>query len=386
MSKYNPVKKNEQTEHVIELLRTGRLAELLNLHIEQPQLHPNTLKTYEHIGNDFHRLGDAISIEARKKLADRLGSIASRGQYCKTVAALKYAAVSAVVEVWAIVENAWLSAEEKKRQTAPRLRKAQVLALALGAHTKPAVFAKVVSKRQENRTLAKDWYTQFTARVAAQTSKYRPHLLIATLAGTRPVEFTIENGVQVFFDNHTIKIRTVGAKQKVAPDSTQLAGQPWRYIVFDLNDPKIAADPAIIELLKYKPELGTVYQPPLLHQKGEGGLRGYDAACNRAGEGLLKHGRTKADKGLFSGYNLRQAFASRMKASGLSQADISRSLGHVSEKTKQYYGFASSRNAGGVSPSAVASAITPRVSKGVMHSMKSKTTKSKTRAAPRFRP
>ena len=82
-----------------------------------------------------------------------------------------------------------------------------------------------------------------------------------------------------------------------------------------------------------------------------------------------------------SAYNLRHAFATRLKQSKMSDIDVSRCLGHISMKTKSYYGRSNTKSGGGLAPDKVTSKLKPRENVSQHPAVKARPAKV-TQAAP----
>lgn len=142
-------------------------------------------------------------------------------------------------------------------------------------------------------------------------SKYGTEILIMTLCGCRPSEMV--NGVQVIRNANHLEIYIMGAKYSVNNQS----GQPWRKIVVDITNPIFSKMVANLQSGFYSIEK----------------VNGIEDAISHFG---LKVVNRKTNK--ISAYSLRHAFASDLKGSGLSKADVSAALGHQSMITQSMYG------------------------------------------------
>lgn len=232
---------------------------------------------------------------------------------------------------------------------------------------KPAeVKVRRQSLREQNRLLLDGWYDKLVGRIKDTPDDYRIHALVSLLAGVRPHEFTAGTaanplGIKVYFDDNTVSIEIEGAKQKLdKSNQKQLTGMPWRKITFNLP----TDDEGINLLLAQRPTDGTkVLELPPITELGKKGLARY---LGKIGVGLIKEKVKKVDgkkvkvTPQLSAYNLRHAFATRLKQSKMSDIDVSRCLGHISMKTKSYYGRSNTKSGGGLAPDKVTSKLKPR--------------------------
>jgi len=213
------------------------------------------------------------------------------------------------------------------------------------AELKPASYSKRQSKsRVELKT---GWREILINRTVESASPHKKEILVSIITGLRPSEFN--DGVRIIVDSNQVKFTIKGAKTKLNDKTGKLEqGMPWRSLSFDLP----SNDQALMELLKMlKKEnpLDNMYEIAL-----ESSVGGFSAALKRMGCGLVKT-RGKS----FSAYNLRHAFATLLKSSGCNDVDISRALGHISMKTKGYYGRTKTTTTG-ISPDKITSSHTPR--------------------------
>lgn len=242
-------------------------------------------------------------------------------------------------------------------------------------HDKPQPFLRRDSKRSDNRTLVPDWRELYLARLSKSKSKYKTHALLCYLTGMRPHEFTSELGATIYFDGSTITVKIKGAKIKMDKQGNQVAGVTERSMVFDANSEELAIkmllglkDPCEFKL---KVNFGGP-KSEAANELGHKALVNYEASMKNSlasaigtfGKGLLGVHRQGANKGKvkpFTAYNLRHAFASALRAANVDMADISRALGHMSERTQSYYGRKNAPHSGGaVIPSKFVSSEIPR--------------------------
>jgi integrase len=206
----------------------------------------------------------------------------------------------------------------------------------------------IYKKRQSKSSIKlKDgWREALIERVVSSKTLHKQEILVAILTGLRPSE--LENGIRIIVDNDQVKFTIKGTKVKVGDDGKVQQGMAWRSIAYKLpNDDKALT--FLLKMLKEENPVGNVYEVGL-----KSSLKGFSSALSKLGDGLVKT-RGKS----FSQYNLRHSFATLLKSSGCNDVDISRALGHISMKTKSYYGRTKAAPTG-VSPSKITSSHTPR--------------------------
>ena len=300
-----------------------------------------TAKTYLTIGN-------RLTLMTKEQISMFLSQSTKPGEYYKNRAAIKFAIAYATLENdLALVE---------------RLTRGYI------QHSKPESFKRRKSKATDNRTIVEDWREQFVAKLNASDSKYRTHAALCLLTGMRPHEFAPDLGATVYYSSTELVVEIEGAKVKFDQNGKEvLVGMPTRRISFALpND-----DVAIQILLNAKPvdefKLQVCFDESNTLESNKTGLANLVQSCDRDLLGKYKSGDRKGQAKRFTVYNLRHMFASALKASDMSYIDISRALGHVSEKTKMYYGRCNAPHSKGVVvPSKVASSHTPRPIKAKM--------------------
>jgi integrase len=208
------------------------------------------------------------------------------------------------------------------------------------------------SKQADNQYIKAGWRDIFITRLAKRTSEHKAAALISYLTGARPHEFAPKLGVTVYLDGDVVTIEIMGAKVKKGNKGEILTGVPSRRMKFKLDN---HTDPALRMLVELIPpgekKLEVKFDKASTLRSQKNGLYQLIAGC---GEGLTG--------GIFSSYNLRHLFASNLKTSvGSDSKLVSIALGHISTKTKKYYGRARSHGSGGgIVPTAVASTHQPR--------------------------
>lgn len=203
-------------------------------------------------------------------------------------------------------------------------------------------------KRQSKSSieLMDGWREALIERVVTSKSIHKQEILVAILTGLRPSE--LENGVRIIVDNDQVKFTIKGTKVKVGDDGKVQQGMAWRSIQYKLpSDDKALT--FLLKMLKEENPVGNMHEVGL-----KSSIKGFSSALSKLGDGLVKT-RGKS----FSQYNLRHSFATLLKSSGCYDIEISRALGHISMKTKSYYGRTKSAPTG-VSPSKITSSHTPR--------------------------
>ena len=250
------------------------------------------------------------------------------------------------------------------------------MAKSFAAHTKPTKFISRKSKRVDNRTIVQDWRTRYLTKLNKTKSQYKAAALLNYLCGMRPHEFTSNLGATIYYDATQIKIVIKGAKVKDDFEGNRIAGITERTIVFnrDETDPAIKMllelqDPmAFSTVIKFRDAVpkdsatGLTDKELVKHnEKVKKGLNSLIANCGRGLLGAYTSGKHKGELKPFGAYNLRHMFSSTMRAAEMSPRDISRALGHISERTAQYYGRANApHSGGGVVPVKVSSSELPR--------------------------
>lgn len=208
------------------------------------------------------------------------------------------------------------------------------------------------SKQADNQYIKAGWREIFITRLAKSTSEHKAAALISYLTGVRPHEFAPKLGVTVYHDGDVVTIDIMGAKVKKGANGEILTGVPRRRMKFKLGD---HTDPALRMLVELIPpgekKLEVKFDKASTLRSQKNGL--YEL-IGRCGDGLTG--------GVFSSYNLRHLFASNLKTSvGSDSQLVSIALGHISTKTKKYYGRARSHGSGGgIVPTSVASTHQPR--------------------------
>ena len=194
----------------------------------------------------------------------------------------------------------------------------------------------------------------FVSRLAESKSEHKAAALISYLTGARPHEFSPDLGVTVYRDGDVVTITIMGAKVKKGANGKMLTGATKRQLKFKLGnqtDPALRMLVALIPATEFKLEVKFDNKSSVGSQKNR-----LNELIGRCGNGLTA--------GTFSPYSLRHLFASSIKTvAGSNSALVSQALGHISLKTKQYYGRArSSSSGGGIIPISVASSHPPRAS------------------------
>ena len=208
------------------------------------------------------------------------------------------------------------------------------------------------SKQASNQYIKSGWRGVFISRLAKSKSDHKAAALISYLTGARPHEFSPDLGVTVYRDGDVVTITILGAKVKKGANGKMLTGATKRQLKFKLGnqtDPALRMLVALIPASEFKLEVKFDNKSSVGSQKNR-----LNELIGRCGKGLTA--------GTFSPYSLRHLFASSIKTvAGSNSALVSQALGHVSLKTKQYYGRArSSSSGGGIIPVSVASSHPPR--------------------------
>ena len=208
------------------------------------------------------------------------------------------------------------------------------------------------SKQASNQYIKSGWRDVFISRLGKSKSEHKAAALVSYLTGARPHEFAPDLGVTVYRDGDVVTITILGAKVKRGANGTMLTGATKRQLKFKLGN---QSDPALRMLVALIPASEFKLEVKFNNESGIGSQK------NRLNELIGRCGRGLTG-GTFSTYNLRHLFASSIKTvAGSNSPLVSQALGHISLKTKQYYGRArSSSSGGGIIPMSVASSHPPR--------------------------
>lgn len=179
--------------------------------------------------------------------------------------------------------------------------------------------SKRTSKRQALRGLPADWRQQICLR--ARNGKYGLAILVAALTGCRPAELAF--GVVVWRERHPedqIVFRIEGAKV------SDRQGQPYRLIAYQSND----SHPLVQAITDEFDASGSA--APVTVQIEHAG--NFTVEIRRLAECLWpKHPHA------VTAYCFRHQWAADIKRTHAGDA-VSQGLGHVSAKTRRYYGQA----------------------------------------------
>ena len=208
------------------------------------------------------------------------------------------------------------------------------------------------SKQAANQYIKSGWRDVFISRLAKSKSEHKAAALVSYLTGARPHEFSPDLGVTVYRDGDVVTITILGAKVKKGANGRMLTGATKRQMKFKLGN---QTDPALRMLVALIPASEFKLEVKFNNESGIGSQKNrLNELIGRCGKGLTG--------GTFSTYNLRHLFASSIKTvAGSNSPLVSQALGHISLKTKQYYGRARSNSSGGgIIPVSVASSHPPR--------------------------
>lgn len=228
-------------------------------------------------------------------------------------------------------------------------------------HQKPPSFNRRKTKRTSNNSIVEGWRDIFLRRLGKSTSIYKSHAILCYLTGMRPHEFTSELGATIYYNDTTIEIEILGAKVKLDEEGDLRVGMPKRRLTFELDphDPAIQMLLAMRDTTTFKTQVK--FMGDISNASAKNGLAGLMATCGRDLLGKHKSGAKKGRQKKFTVYNLRHMYASALKASDMSEIDISRALGHISQKTKGYYGrYNAPHSSGALMPAKVSSSHEPR--------------------------
>lgn len=228
-------------------------------------------------------------------------------------------------------------------------------------HQKPPSFNRRKTKRTSNNSIVEGWRDIFLKRLDQSKSIYKPHAILCYLTGMRPHEFTAELGATIYYNADTIEIEILGAKVKIGESDDVLVGMPKRRLKFEIDphEPAIQMLLGMRDATAFKTQVN--FRGNISDASAKNGLAGLMGTCGRDLLGKHKSGAKKGRAKEFTVYNLRHMYASALKASGMSEIDISRALGHISQKTKGYYGrYNAPHSSGALIPAKVSSSHEPR--------------------------
>ena len=205
----------------------------------------------------------------------------------------------------------WIDAIESMSKVMEKYEKLSLM--------QPKTVLKRRSKRQDIKGLPAGWQQKLIDEIQ---KKDRAALLVEAITGCRPAELV--TGVKVLVSDTSILVTILGAKV------SKTSGQPTRTLTYEIV-------PGLIQALSRRIGIGE-------HIVKIDDARRFSTSVRDAGK--------RAFPGLrrtLTPYCLRHQVASDMKASGLASDDVSRSLGHCSDKTATRYGH-SKLGKGGIVP------------------------------------
>jgi hypothetical protein len=216
-------------------------------------------------------------------------------------------------------EDRMLTADERTTARALAVKLVEQLAEVITYIRPPRPRA---SKRDGQCDLPDDWREKL---LMAMPEKHRISFMVMALTGSRPEE--MRKGVSIrVLQSDLLEFEIQGAKCSSATGG----GQDWRRLVVD---PSVSL-----------PNFGQVLS------SGVSDLGGVATLPPITGLGLQKAitrvARDKLGYPNISAYNLRHAFASDLKANKAAGDAISKSLGHVSRRSKDRYGRSQSGKSG----------------------------------------
>jgi integrase len=209
------------------------------------------------------------------------------------------------------------------------------------ARKQAGIKVKNHSKRSRLRGLPSDWREQMFLGLRVN-SRYRDILAVLSATGARPQEFV--GGIEVcVVDSNSLNFKIKGAKTHGGK-----FGQMERSFT-------VLADRTE---LKYLYERVAANAGPLLVTAQAGALS--DKVCQ------LSKKVFPALRSVVSAYVFRHQFSADLKASEMSDVDVSAALGHSVDETKAYYGSARrARSFGGVSDVQCSRAVVERTNQRI---------------------
>lgn len=196
------------------------------------------------------------------------------------------------------------------------------------------------SKRQSLNGLPKNWRSQLIR--AMNNKEDQLALMVIALTGARPAELRLGVRLVIGPDQHlTFRIR--GAKVSAITHG----GQDWRELTVDARS--VLDSDLVYELMAYihEHQITTIWiDPKNAFQKRLQRIRDQLAQYNPAWRKV-------------SAYSIRHQFAADLKGDeSIHLDDISRAMGHTSDRTKQHYGHAlQKRGESGITKVSAASSI-----------------------------
>lgn len=188
------------------------------------------------------------------------------------------------------------------------------------------------TKRQDMKGLPHDWREQIISRMPT----YSVAALTAAVTGCRPAELV--QGVKLSIVDGMLVAYIKGAKVDIEKGK----GQEWRQLTWSADHSSTLAQ----DLLR---QVGLTGGERIVQIKN---ASNFSKSMSNAGKRIWPK-----RKSTVTPYCMRHQMAADMKADGgLSSAEISAALGHVSDVTKSTYGHANMCRRGGVSPSKVLAA------------------------------
>jgi integrase len=181
------------------------------------------------------------------------------------------------------------------------------------------------SKRKDLAGLPEDWPTKILMK---QEMYYLP-FLTAAVTGCRPEEIT--KGIEFKIEDGKLTVKIQGAKV------TNTAGQPWRKMEW-----RLPRDGLVNILATQVRQAGGSLTVHLESPKN------FSTNVRDTARSIWPQRKTDVRP-----YSLRHQFAANMKASGASDEDIAKAMGHTTVTTAQYYGTAKQAKGSSVHPDRV---------------------------------
>lgn len=279
----------------------------------------------EATGEDYLALVQTLQKRAESTgsgLISVIQSTARTTTFYKRVAALRYHCLRSIQTLGAELPQATNEATATRLHATTKVLLGQIQVLATlqqQGFTQPR--RKRASKRQALRGLPPNWRTELYKRGA--NGKYGMALLVSALTGARPSE--LAKGIEIWkaYDDslgkYVLCFDIRGAKVSA------LQGQPNRFMSYAIDD----NNPLVKAMVQR------------LHEKSDSNLRvdvrdsgNFTVEVRRLARSLWpKH------KQAITAYCFRHQWSADVKANGNAGA-VSKGLGHLSAKTRRYYGTA----------------------------------------------
>ena len=259
---------------------------------------------------DYFRTGESL-LKNRKfdqSIGDLINSTDQQGTFYKRVSSIRYFLCKTIKDY---LDLFYEHQHEKFLMDASDLFE-DLEEIANFRKPQDRVFSKTSSKKSALRGLPSDWVEKLINY--NRNSKYRTSFILMSVCGCRPAELV--TGVQVSITDSSISFLITGSKV----DDNK--GQPFRTITY-----LFPSDNQFINELRS----GAITKPSVFVVSIVSAIN-ITTEIRRIGEKLWEH-----KKGSITSYCFRHQLASNLKKTH-SADDVSRALGHCTNKTRKRYG------------------------------------------------